>query len=86
MRNPFYLKPLPLTVPFCNREKEIDDLVRHAGNLTNVVLSSPRRYGKTSLIKRVQNILGKKGTLIVYADYFGVTSVDEFVSRFAGGI
>ncbi|MFH0947899.1 MAG: ATP-binding protein [Elusimicrobiota bacterium] len=86
MRNPFYLKPLPLTVPFCDREKEIDDLVRHSENLTNVVLSSPRRYGKTSLIKRVQNILGKKETVIVYVDYFGVTSVDEFVSRFASGV
>jgi len=86
MKNPFYLKPLPLTVPFCDREKEIDDLVRHAGNSTNVVLSSPRRYGKTSLVKRVQNILGKKGTIIVYVDYFGVTSVDEFVAKFASGI
>lgn len=86
MKNPFHLKPLPLSVPFCNREKEMGDLIRHAGNFTDVALSSPRRYGKTSLIKRAQDALAKNGMLTVYIDYFGVSSIDEFAARFAGGI
>lgn len=86
MKNPFHLKPLPLSVPFCDREKEMSDLIRYAGNFTNVVLSSPRRYGKTSLIKRVQNTLAKNGTIPVYIDYFGISSIDEFSARFAGAI
>ncbi len=86
MKNPFYLKPLPLSVPFCDREKETDDLTRYAENFTNVVLSSPRRYGKTSLVKRVQGRLVKKGILPVYIDYFGISSVDEFVAKFAGAV
>lgn len=86
MKNPFYLKPLPLSVPFCDREKEADELARYAENFTNVVLSSPRRYGKTSLVKRVQSGLVKRGILPVYIDYFGISSVDEFVAKFAGAI
>jgi len=86
MKNPFHLKPLPLSVPFCDREKEMSDLMRYAGNFTNVVLSSPRRYGKTSLIKRVQDNLAKHGTLTIYIDYFGISSIDEFSARFAGAV
>lgn len=86
MKNPFYLKALPLSVPFCDREKEMSDLIRYAGNFTNVVLSSPRRYGKTSLIKRVQNSLARKGIIPIYIDYFGISSIDEFSARFAGAI
>ncbi|MBI4350999.1 MAG: ATP-binding protein [Elusimicrobia bacterium] len=86
MKNPFHLKALPLSVPFCDREKEMNDLMRYAGNSTNVVLSSPRRYGKTSLIKRVQDNLAKHGALTIYIDYFGISSIDEFSARFAGAV
>lgn len=86
MKNPFHLKALPLSVPFCDREKEMSDLIRYAGNFTNVVLSSPRRYGKTSLIKRVQDNLAKHGALTIYIDYFGISSIDEFSARFAGAV
>lgn len=86
MKNPFQLKPLPVSGPFCDREKELAALIRHAGNFTNVVLSSPRRYGKTSLIRRAQNALAKRGVITVYVDYFGVSSVDEFAARFAGAL
>lgn len=86
MKNPFHLKALPLSVPFCDRGKEMSDLTRYAGNFTNVVLSSPRRYGKTSLIKRVQDKLAKHGALTIYIDYFGISSIDEFSARFAGAV
>lgn len=86
MKNPFHLKALPLSVPFCEREQEMSDLIRYAGDFTNVVLSSPRRYGKTSLIKRVQASLARKGIIPVYIDYFGISSIDEFSARFAGAI
>ena len=52
-RNPFYLKEMPVDAPFCDREKELADLISYATSNSNVVLFSPRRYGKTSLTKRV---------------------------------
>jgi len=86
VKNLFYLKPLPPEADFCNREKEIKDLVRYAENCTNVVLSSPRRFGKTSLAKRAQNILKRKGIETIYIDFFGVSSIEEVASKIAAGI
>jgi len=51
--NPFTLGIISPDQEFCNREKEIEELTRHALNCTHVVIFSPRRYGKTSLVKQV---------------------------------
>ena len=84
--NPFYLKEIPVDAPFCDRKKELADLISYAKSNTNVVLFSPRRYGKTSLIKRVQSNLKSYGTLTAYCDLFGVTSVEEIAGRIAKSI
>lgn len=85
-KNPFYFKVLPLDYPFCNRIKELSDLVSYAKGKANVLVYSPRRYGKTSLIKRVQNELAKKGAITIFADFFGVSSVDDVASRLARSV
>jgi len=85
-KNPFYLKEIPVDGPFCDREKELADLISYAKSNINVVLFSPRRYGKTSLTKRVQNSLKSDGTLTAYCDLFGVTSVEEIAGRIARSI
>ena len=36
---------------FCDREKETEDIVRLLTNGNNVALISPRRYGKTDLLR-----------------------------------
>ena len=83
MQNPFYFRVLPVTAPFCNREKELDQLVSHAQNRANVVLFSPRRYGKTSLVQRVQERLKQKGLATVYIDLFGIDSLEDMGARMA---
>lgn len=85
-KNPFYLKEIPVDAPFCDREKELADLISYAKSNANVVLFSPRRYGKTSLIRRVQHSLNFHGTLTAYCDLFGVTSVEEIAGRIAKSI
>ena len=86
MKNPFCLKPLPEGAAFCNREKEITELTRHAINCVNVVISAPRRYGKTSLVRRVQAILKRKAVNTVYIDFFGASNIEDISSRMAAGI
>lgn len=83
MGNPFYFRELPLSAPFCNREKELKELSSHAINHANVVLFSPRRFGKTSLVKRVQKRLGEEGFVALHVDFFGVTSVEDVAARIA---
>ncbi len=83
MKNPFWTRELSLDAPFCDRAKELKELVSHARNCTNVVLFSPRRYGKTSLVKRAQQTLRKSGIATIYVDFFGVGSLDEAAARLA---
>jgi AAA+ ATPase superfamily predicted ATPase len=85
-QNPFYTRKLPLNAPFCNRTKELDELENHTHNNMNVVLFSPRRYGKTSLIKRVLARISKKGVITIYADMYGVTSQGDIAERMAKAI
>ena len=86
MNNPFMFGVIPPGAPFCDRVKEIQELTSYAESKANVVLYSPRRYGKTSLIKRVQSLLQGKGFITIYIDLFGVTSRDDVAKRTAKGI
>lgn len=83
MSNPFTLKTLGPDQPFCDREKDLADLTAYAEAGQNVVLYSPRRYGKTSLCRRLQAGLAGRGFLTVFCDCYAVTSVDDLADRLA---
>jgi len=86
VHNPFYIKQIPLDGPFCNRVKEIAALIDYAESKNNVVIHSPRRFGKTSLVRRVQKRLADKGAIVIYADFFGVASVDDVAGKMAEAV
>ena len=86
MGNPFYLQEIPVDAPFCDREKELKELRSYAEAKANVVLFSPRRFGKTSLVKRVQRRLADKGAVVIFADFFGVGSVEDVAARLAKAV
>ncbi|MBW1861513.1 MAG: hypothetical protein JRJ02_03965, partial [Deltaproteobacteria bacterium] len=86
MANPFILRVIPPFFPFCNRTIELQQLCSHADNKANVVLFSPRRYGKTSLIRRLQSDLYDKGFFTVYVDLFMATSENEIARRISQSI
>ncbi|MGM9785794.1 MAG: ATP-binding protein [Candidatus Cryptobacteroides sp.] len=80
MKNPFYING---TIPeeyFCDRKNETDTLVRHIQNKSNVLLTSPRRMGKTQLIRHLyaQPIISET-YYTFYIDIYPTTSLAEFV-------
>ncbi|WP_291320454.1 ATP-binding protein [Desulfonatronospira sp.] len=81
--NPFSLRELSPDAPFCNREAEMHALSRHASSGVSVVLYGPRRYGKTSLVRRVQDRFMEQGGAALFSDFFGVTSSDDVARRLA---
>ena len=85
-KNPFYFRELPIDGPFCNREDDLKALCAHARSLAHVVMYSPRRFGKTSLVKRVQKSLGREGAVCIYTDFYGITSVEDVASRLAKAV
>ncbi|MBW1752014.1 MAG: ATP-binding protein [Deltaproteobacteria bacterium] len=85
-KNPFIISVIPPDGPFCDRSSEIEQLISYALAGTNVVIFSPRRFGKTSLVKRVQSKLAKKDMLTLYADFFGITSIDAVAGKIARSV
>jgi len=86
MKSPFFLREIALDDSFCDRELELKELCNHGRSFTNIVLYSPRRYGKTSLVKRVQATLANEGVITVYCQFYGVISEEDVASRFAKAI
>ena len=86
MANPFTLKVIPPDSAFCDRDRELEELSSHIRNRENVVLFSPRRYGKTSLIRRLQSGLSRQKAFTIYADFFMVTSLEDLATRIAGSV
>ncbi len=71
---------------FTDREKEIEDLLLDLRSGQNVIIYSPRRFGKTSLILEVMERLKKEGCLCVYIDLFPITSKREFAQKLYSSI
>jgi len=85
-KNPFFFFTLPVDAPFCNRKEELQQLTSYALSGANVLLYSPRRYGKTSLVKRVQKELADGGAVTIFADFFGVGTVYDVAARLAKAV
>jgi len=79
--NPFvYGEPVPAR-ELIDREAEVERLVSLARGGHNTRLSAPRRYGKTSLLRRVLADAAGEGLTTVYVDFYGVATVDEVADR-----
>lgn len=68
---------------FTDRVKETRRLKLNFENGLNVVLISPRRMGKTSLVKRVQETVDKSLIQTVYVDIYDCRSEYDFYNKFA---
>lgn len=79
--NPFdFSKPAPAD-ELIDREDELRLLTRLAEGSTNCRLTAPRRYGKTTLLKRTQAEVDKIGMSTVYVNFYGLLSVSEAADR-----
>ena len=78
--NPFYVTGIIPPAYFCDRETESDWLVRTVTNQANVLLTSPRRMGKTQLIRHFYERPEIKGHFhTFYVDIYPTTSLHEFI-------
>lgn len=67
---------------FCDREKETKQLKKALENGRNVTLISPRRMGKTGLIKHVFEEFDSKEVLCLYVDLDQTTCLADMASAF----
>ena len=71
---------------FTDREKETKRLKQDFENGQNVVLISPRRMGKTSLVRRGQSAVDKKKVSVVYIDAYDYRNEYDFYNKFAAAL
>lgn len=80
MENPFYITGIIPEPYFCDREKETQWIIRTLQNKAHILLTSPRRMGKTQLIRHVFEQPSVKGSYYTfYTDIYATTSLHEFV-------
>lgn len=85
MRSPFVFGKIAAGSCFMDREQECAQMVDNFCNLTNTVLISPRRWGKSSLVRRASERAAErdKQLRICHLDIFNVRSEEEFYEKLA---
>lgn len=86
IKNPFVYGEEVAGEAFWNRTEEIKELVRDIRSGQKVILFSPRRHGKTSLIKTVLERVGREGILTVYVDLYPALTKEKFVELYAKAV
>jgi hypothetical protein len=86
MDNPFVYGEVVPDEAFVDRETELDRLVADLGNGQKVFLISPRRYGKSSLIRQALDSLKRRGALTTELTVSSYSSYLAFLEGYARAI
>ena len=79
MPNPFRFGQVVRGELFCNRQSEMAQITSDLSGGQSIVLYSPRRYGKTSLLKAISENLISQGILCGYSDLFACNSTEKII-------
>jgi len=79
MQNPFQYGKVIGEPYFTDRESELAELISEVESFHNLVLYSPRRYGKTSLLMKLAAELKTRNIQVIFIDFMQVTSRESFI-------
>ena len=88
LRNPFINQGYVSPDYFCDREKETELMLNHFDNGRNITLISPRRIGKTGLIKHIFYLIERqeKNAICLYIDIFATKNLQDFTEMFGAAV
>lgn len=86
MENPFVFGKAAEGANFTDRQEDAKRLEMNLTHGINTILISPRRFGKTSLVKKVIENVKQKDIIMVYVDVFACKSEYDFYRAFATAI
>ncbi|GMT46326.1 MAG: ATPase [bacterium] len=84
--NPFQYANIVEGSFFYNRKEELKRIVQTLEGGNNLVLYAPRRYGKSSLVKKALKVLKNKDYKTVYLDFMSVYSRETFINSYTKAI
>jgi uncharacterized protein len=84
--NPFRFGDLALDEAFTDRARELRELTSDLANGQNVAIVAPRRYGKTSLMRRAAQELVAQGVLVADVDLMKTPTREKLASKLARAI
>ena len=79
MASPFRFGQVVSGELFCNRINEIKQVADNLAGGQSIVLYSPRRYGKTSLLFAVADALKSRKILCGHVDFFACNSTEKIL-------
>ena len=85
METPFVFGKIATDKNFTDRELETATLVSHFKSLTNTIIISPRRWGKSSLVYKAANAAMEQDDKlrICHIDLFNIRDEEHFYSLLA---
>ena len=88
MSNPFIINNYESKDLFCDREEELQLILRNCLNRANMTLISQRRFGKTGLIFRLFDEIKEAypSIYVVYVDILASDNMDGFINLFAEAV
>jgi AAA+ ATPase superfamily predicted ATPase len=84
--NPFRYGDVATGDYFTDRIHELEEVMADVTSGQNIVIISPRRYGKTSLMFEAMRLLRDQALLIAYVDLFRAPTKDRFADLLANAI
>ncbi len=88
MEAPFVFGQLTETGEFTDRKEETEQLIRNMDSAINTVVISPRRWGKSSLIRHAATVAQKQDRRlrVCFMDLYNVRSEEQFYREYANAI
>jgi len=83
MERPFVFGMAVNGANFIGRERECERLRMNFTHGVNTILMSPRRWGKTSIVKRIIDEVKSPELLVIYMDIFSCRNEYDFCNKFA---
>ena len=68
---------------FTNRQAEMKRLTANLQNRINTILISPRRWGKSSLVKKITEQISNRSTRVIMLDLLSIRNEEEFYKALA---
>jgi hypothetical protein len=83
MNSPFKYGKIVTGQSFINRTEDINRIQNNIAAGINTILISPRRWGKSSLIKQLACLNGDRNLRFAFIDFFNIRTEQEFLEKYS---